>query len=218
MFFWIDYFFIFLVIALTGALFWYRRKLKQASGNSKFVNLFPKLLNWTWFLSIIGIIGVNIYLSYLQYQAFQDSELSKFLLPPYQGIGYFVSYVFARFFAQWVVAAAVSLLVSMVARFLNKKFGERFFEKEEIALIGLGVFLSGYPGFFFYLGIIMIFGVLASLIYTILKKGRLPLYHFWLPASAFAMIIKVWLIPALGLQALLGQFSLGDFTKLFFDL
>ncbi len=106
----------------------------------------------------------------------------------------------------------------MVARFLNKKFEERFFEKEEIALIGLGVFLSGYPGFFFYLGIIMIFGVLVSLIYTILKKGRLPLYHFWLPASAFAMIIKVWLIPVLGLQALLGQFSLGDFTKLFFDL
>ncbi|MEK7181270.1 MAG: hypothetical protein AAB738_02995 [Patescibacteria group bacterium] len=178
---------------------------------------FKILLRWVWILSVAVIFGTFLYWSNLQYDLWKNGGgFLKFMLPPYQSISYFLSYVGVRFFGPWILAFLMSLLVSRAAKYLNRCFGERFFENEEIELIALGVFLTGYPGFFIYLGLILVLGVLFSLVYQILAKGRLPLYYFWMSMAVFAIIIKDWLIPALGWQMLLAGFSLGDFYKLFF--
>ena len=61
-------------------------------------------------------------------------------------------------------------------------------EREEYHLLALGIFLVGYPGFIFYIPIVLISGIIASLIF-IKKTERLPLYHFWIPTALIVILI-----------------------------
>ena len=140
----------------------------------------------------------------------------KYALPPHQGLYYFFSYVGVRFLGPWVLAFLAALLVSRLAKKLNKRFEDRFFESEEIELMTLGIFLTGYPGFFIYLILILGVGSLVSVVYTLFSKGRMPFYYLWIPLALSAIIIENWLIPKLGFADILGAFSLGDFVKDFF--
>lgn len=183
---------------------------------------FSGFLRVVWIISILAIFGLLTYWAVLQYKLWGSSELTKHLLPPYRSFGYFYSYVGKRLFAPWFISLVFALVVSRTAKRLNKRFGERFFEREEIELISLGIFLTGYPGFFIYLTLVLLLAVLASAFFTLLNfsseklgrasslfsKGRLPLYYFWIPLAILAMIIKIWLFPALGWQYFLGQFAI----------
>ena len=183
-----------------------------------FSKSFAIFLRILWVVSILTIFAFLISDSVLQYQMWQSSDLTKMFLPPHRSIGFFVSYVGFRIFAPWVLAFLAAFLVSRLAKKLNKKFGERFFENEEIELMALGIFLSGYPGFFIYLFLILLFGALAAAGYTIFSKGRMPFYYFWMPLAIFAIIIVKWLAPIIGLDSFLGQFILGDFGRLIFGI
>ena len=191
---------------------WFFQSLDDQVLNRRFV----KMLKWFWLVSASVILSIQVYWSVLQYQTWKIDPFSKFFLPPYQDISYFLGYVGVRFFGPWILAFMASLLFSWIARFLNKKFDERFFEKEEIELVALGTFLVGWPGFSFYLGVILVFGALISIFYQIFTKGRLPLYYFWMPFAISAIIIKVKFLYVFGIAGFWGQFSLGDFYKLFF--
>ncbi len=177
---------------------------------------FSKMLRWFWIISALIILSIQTYWSVAQYWAWKTNPLSQFFLPPYQSISYFLGYVGVRFFGPWVLSFIASLMVSWLAKFLNRRFDERFFEKEEIELIALGTFLTGYPGFLFYLATILIAGVLFSIFYFLFSKGRLPLYYFWMPFAISAIIIKIKFLSFFGLTYFWGQFSLGDFYKLLF--
>jgi hypothetical protein len=116
-------------------------------------------------------------------------------LPPYQSINYFYAYAGYHFFAPWLISLAAAIVISRLAGILNSKYGERFFENEEIWLMRLGIFLTGYPGFLFYLVLVLLAGVALSSVYTILKRGRAPLYYVWLPLAIIVLIIKDFLVP-----------------------
>lgn len=195
----------------------YRRKIWFFRGSDKRVlNLrFSGMIKYVWVISILLILGVQTYWSVGQYKIWKDSPFSQFLLPPHQPINYFLGYVGIRLFAPWALAFLASLLFSWAAAYFNKKYGERFFEKEEIEFIALGTFLTGYPGFLFYLAVILVLGTLISVFYQVFSKGRLPLYYFWMPFAIFAIIIKIKFLYILGIADFWGQFSLGDFFKLF---
>ncbi len=212
----IDWTTLILVLVILGAQIFYRRSFGFLSGFLKTREKFDKFLKVIWGVSGAVIFGTLLYWSVIQFEIWQSSELTKYFLPPYQGISYFISYVGVRFFSPWAVAFLASFLISRMANFLNKKFDERFFEKEEIRLMALGIFLTGYPGFLFYLLTILILGVLVAGIYTTLTKQRLPLYYFWLPMAFFAMIIKYWFLGTLHLTSFWGELALGDFYKLIF--
>ena len=211
---WLNIYILGVLILVLAAQFFYRfssGRLAVFFGKLKF----KIFLRWIWILSVAVIFGTFLYWSSLQYEMWGSGGFTKYMLPPYQSIAYFLSYVGVRFFGPWVLAFLASVIVSRAAKYLNKKFGERFFENEEIELIALGVFLTGYPGFFIYLSLILVLGVMFSAAYQVLTKGRLPLYFFWMSMAVFAIIIKDWLVPALGWEMFLAGFSLGDFYKLF---
>ncbi|MEK7076889.1 MAG: hypothetical protein AAB967_01520, partial [Patescibacteria group bacterium] len=113
-------------------------------------------------------------------------------------------YVGSRYLAPPAIALLAAIIFGYAAWFLNKKFGERFFENEEPALFALGVFLAGYPGFLFYIPLVLVIGILLAIHYSLLKKGRTPFYYLWLPTAIFAILIKVFMIP----PELLLQFNL----------
>jgi len=152
-------------------------------------------LRWAFSLAIAGAFGVSAYWTVLQYQIWKADPISKFLLPPHHGWDYFYSYAGQRIFAPWLISLLAAILISRLAEFFNRRFDERFFEKEEIALIRLGVFLTGYPGFLFYIVLMFVAGLSLSLIYSLLRRGRAPLYYFWLPMATVAILAVIWFIP-----------------------
>lgn len=214
-----DKFALIVLVGALGAQIFYRRSLCVSGGVIKdFFNkfLFSSIIKFLWLVSFVFIISVVSYWSWQQYEVWQTSPVTKYVLPPYQSIGYFLSYVGVRFLSPWILAFLAALLVSRLAKKLNKRFEERFFEKEEIELMTLGIFLVGYPGFLFYLFFILGFGSVASVIYTLFSRGRMPFYYFWMPLAIFAIITVKGILPTLGFYDLLGSFALGDFSKIFF--
>jgi len=156
---------------------------------------------------VILIFGFLFYQSWLQYRVWSQNELSKFLLPPYQSIAYFLGYSFTRFFKNYLISLVVALLFLSAAVFLNKKFQERFFEKEELYLGALAIFLVGHPFWMFYFLAVMTVGVLGSLFLKVtsyhayrqagklqVTSRRFPFYRFWLPLAILVLIIGKVLI------------------------
>ncbi|MEK9173245.1 MAG: hypothetical protein AAB594_01570 [Patescibacteria group bacterium] len=214
-----DKFALIVLVGALGAQILYRRSLCVSTGwikkfFAKF--LFSSVVKFLWVASFTFIISVLSYWSWLQYEVWKTSPVMKYALPPHQGLYYFFSYVGVRFLGPWVLAFLAALLVSRLAKKLNKRFEDRFFESEEIELMTLGIFLTGYPGFFIYLILILGVGSLVSVVYTLFSKGRMPFYYLWIPLALSAIIIENWLIPKLGFADILGAFSLGDFVKDFF--
>lgn len=146
-------------------------------------------------LAVAGIFGSSFFSAFAQYRAWQENGVAKFFLPPYQGIGYFLSTVYSRMFAPWLLSLIAAILASRLAGYCNRRFGERFFESEEIPLMALAIFLVGYPGFLFYIACMTAAGFLLSAFYSLFSKGRAPLYYLWLPMAIFVILIKNWLIP-----------------------
>ncbi len=141
-----------------------------------------------FYFSVAGIFGIVSYWTYLQHKAWAHDPFGKHFLPPDQPISYFISYVGTRFFGSWLLALAAAMIIPYLAKLLNRRYGERFFENEEIPLMGLGIFLTGWPGFLFYIPLVLIVGVLYSLFSILHSKERAPLYFLWLPLAICAIL------------------------------
>jgi len=155
-----------------------------------------KIIKTIFISAIVAIFSLLIYYSYQQYVAWSSVELSKFLLPPYQNIDYFIKYIGARFFTPYLISLAAAFLFLFSANRLNKKYEERFFEPEELWLGALALFLIGWPGALFYFIGLIAFYFLLSAFYFLLygKDNRLSLYYWWLPLAIFVIIINKYLI------------------------
>jgi len=152
---------------------------------------FPvKYVKFCFFLSIAAMFFAASYSAFLQYEAWKTNPMSVFLLPPHASWTYFAWYVIPRFFSPLLVAVISALILKIVSEFLNKRFGERFLEKEEGWLLATGIFMSGYPGLLFYVPLMLVSGLFLSIFYSALKKGRAPFFYLWLPVAVFAILLK----------------------------
>jgi len=140
--------------------------------------------------SIVLVALALSFLSWVQYQVWRHDPMSQYLLPPHQSTAYFWTYVATRFFGAWLISGVCGYAAYWSARLLNKKFDRRFFEDEEPFLFGLAVFGAGYPVFLFYIILMAAAGLLLTVVYTLFKKGRAPLYYLWLPLALCAILIE----------------------------
>jgi hypothetical protein len=147
-------------------------------------------------LVISAVFLFAFWLSFLQYRAWQVNALAKYLLPPYQAIGYFVFYALTHFFAGYLLSLAVAFIFLWATQGLNRRFGERFFETEEPYLGALAIFLVGHPGWLVYLASIIFLYLLFHFGYFWRQRkfDRLPLYHFWLPAAILLLLAKPYFL------------------------
>lgn len=142
--------------------------------------------------SVVWIFILLFYQSFLQHKAWSQNELSRYLLPPYRPIFYFIFYVGTRFFAPYIVSFSAAFLFSRIARAYNRRYGEKFFYPEEIYWGAVSLFLVGHPGWLFYIIALIIVYLIIQLLYNLVlsKRGeRVPLYYLWLPTAIFAIII-----------------------------
>jgi hypothetical protein len=85
--------------------------------------------------------------------------------------------------------------------YYNKKFGNKFFESDELYIGGAVIFLLGNPSWMylwiFYLMGVFVGGIIGTFyINKICKKtdGRFSLYYLWLPLAIIGIIIMQFLI------------------------
>ncbi len=137
------------------------------------------------------VFAYLIYISFLQYRAFQSGALS-FIIGTGKGIQWFFSYIFFHYWDDYLISLSAAVIFLLVARYFNKKYEERFFETEELWLAATGIFLVGYPAWLFYLVIVLLLSAIVSAIF--MKKGeRLPLYHFWIPTAIVILVaVQFW--------------------------
>ena len=171
-----------------GRFFWF-----------KFIRLF-------FYFSLLVVFIFLLVLSLVQFLEWQQDDFSKYLLPPHQSINYFIFYCFSRFFLSYIISAAGAFSFLYAAKFLNKKYEEKFFYPEELYFGALGIFLSSFPGFIFYV-VFLIAVYLITHLYSSLFTGRsserLSLYYLWLPIVLFAIIINNYIVQHLPIWQML---------------
>lgn len=160
-----------------------------------FVKKTSSLIKPAVFLVLFLEISKSIITSLDIYTLWQGSSISKFLLPPYQGIEYFLGYVGYRFFLPLLFSVLVGLIFFFLASGLNKRKGERFLEKEEPWFLLFSILVVGHPLWVIYLAAILILAIFISLIRLIFKFDQvLSLYYFWLPIALVILIFSVWIV------------------------
>ncbi len=169
----------------------------RLAGRSFAINL-PRLSKYFFAATIILIFIFLFFQSYQQYQLWLKNDISKHLLPPYRDINYFIFYSLTRFFGPYLISLAAGILFLFSAKILNKKYQERFFYPEEPYFGALAIFLTGHPGWLFYLVILIFIYLVLHLLsvighWSFWKGERLSLYYLWLPAAIFVIIISKWL-------------------------
>ncbi len=154
---------------------------------------------WYKFFFIAGILLVftSIFFQIRQhYRLWLEDDVSKYLLPPYQDIGYFLFYAFTRFLAPYLISLAIALLFLLTAKVINKRYQKRFFYPEEPYVGALAIFLTSHPGWVLY----SVIFISAYLAFHLFEAGihrhiyrRISTYWLWLPAAIFVIIIQRWL-------------------------
>lgn len=164
------------ILALTAWLQMYRRPLLE--------RLASRIFLYSAGLAFVYLIWI----AYLQFRAFQGGVLGLTLGRPDTFL-WFLGYVRLHFWNEYLLSLPAAILFALIAGYFNKKYNERFFEKEELYLIALGILLTGYPAFIFYIPLVLLVSIIASALFV--KRGeRLPLYHFW-ASTALVVLLAV---------------------------
>ncbi|MBI4119784.1 MAG: hypothetical protein HY456_02995 [Parcubacteria group bacterium] len=162
----------------------------QATSNKE--NKIRTVFKTLFFLAVVIVFAVQAYWAREQFLAWHNAAPPlNYLVPPYRGIGYFLSYGYTHFFMKYLLSFAASLALLFSSKFLNRKFQYRFFEEEEPYIAASALFLSGHPGWLLTIIFVLALSVLLSTFYFLFssKKERVPLYYLWLPASIFAILL-----------------------------
>lgn len=167
----------------------------MAFGASFIKGRFAFIFKLIFIFAIILVFSVLVSNSWQLHNLWRENEVSKFLLPPYTSIDYFLFYVGTRFFAPYGISLVIALLFLWLAKFINQRYHGRFFYDEECYFGALGIFLSSHPGWLFY-AIFLLFIYLLThffLLFVSHSLERLSLYYLWLPAAISVIIIDRWL-------------------------
>jgi len=141
-----------------------------------------------WVIGIPALImtGVALYLTHAQFSVWQNDPISKYLLPPYHSISYFIVYAGAHFWITYFISFVIAFVVYVIAAYMNARRGGIFFEKEELYFLPLGIFLTGHPGWILYMVItLFLYCALCVVRFAVRKEmPRTSFYYFWLPCAA----------------------------------
>lgn len=185
----------FFYLSLTILIIFFGASLYK--GRSLVIGRKKKILKRFFIISIFIVIFWGFYQSFLQYQIWSRNDISKFLLPPYHSIVYFLKYSFVHFFEGNLISLGAGLLFLLGAIALNNRSQKRFFEEEEPYLGALAIFIMGQPFWMVYFAVVMTIGILGTLFLIFKAKMagltafyRFPFYCLWIPVAIIILIIK----------------------------
>ena len=139
--------------------------------------------SWGAFAAIVLSLA---YFSRLQFLTWQADAVTRYLLPPYRPVGYFLEYVWLRLWAPYALSACVAAVAYAAASFANRLRGGVFFESEEPYFLATGIFMTGHPGWVAYvvLTLAAYLAVSAVRFAFVRHAERISFYRFWLPCAS----------------------------------
>ena len=155
--------------------------------------------------TIVLAVVVFVYLTIAQYFVWQNSgTFSKYLVPPYQGWGYVLSYTSTHQAFNYFISLAAALIFLYFTVTLNKRFKNRFFEKEEPYLGALSIFVLSHPLWLYYLSALLTVYLIVQFYFFIKHHvdqrkireersalaPRIPMYWLWLPIGILVILIE----------------------------
>jgi len=115
------------------------------------------------FSYILLLILFALGTSFLNAWLWSQNPVSHYLLPPYTSITYILRYSWQHYFFGPVVTILFAGLTFAGIYFLNKKFENRFFYKEEKYLAALGILATAWPNCLLFLILVLFLGVIFHL-------------------------------------------------------
>jgi len=144
-YFWIAFFFLFLTTIF------YFSKISEEKKNKIYLFLF--------YSTILIFIFWSLFLSLAQYLVWKNHQFSKYLLPPYQKINYYLSYAYFHFWRDFIFRLIGILIIILLMNFLNFIFHrDIFYDDEKILVPYLSLFFRfPYNTLFLLIGFFVLF-------------------------------------------------------------
>lgn len=141
-----------------------------------------------------GLFVALFVLGVMQYRIWETLEPQKFLLPPYRGVWYFLSYAGWEFFAPYVLSGIIAAISFYLSRSYNRRHGGQFFYEEEFYMIASALFFTGTPGWVFYLLFVALVAFLITVFRRVVLRNseKFSLMPLWWPLALFVILIDVW--------------------------
>lgn len=154
-----------------------------------------KIVKLAYLFLILVFAAYSAYSTYFLYYFWNSHDLSKYYLPPYQSIFYFIQYAFFRFWSHFLAALLFSLIILFLTKYFNKKHGEKYFWPEEPYYIALAILAVGYPGWVIYFSLLLLVPLFFSAVcvFFLGRQERISYYYLWLPLAVFTILINKWL-------------------------
>ncbi|BCX15282.1 MAG: hypothetical protein KatS3mg097_174 [Candidatus Parcubacteria bacterium] len=160
-----------------------------------------------FFLLIFSFIFWSALLSLLQYKLWQDHPITKYVLPPYNPIDYFLDYAYFHFFRDFVYRLVAAAIIYLFIVLLTKIIQRDVFYDDERILMPLLSLIFIFPlnfvfillGFFM-LSLIIIGKVLMDLLLNnksflsnqqqMINKMLFSFRNYWLLNAWFLFVIQ----------------------------
>lgn len=123
------------------------------------------------FWLIGGTILFDILLTLLQYFVWFNSGFSRFFLPPYTSIDYFIRYIFNHFWLADILTIFTAALLYLFLR-LCRKYKEQVISLADINIIFLVCLLLAWPKLLIFIPLFFILALLDIAINLIIFKNR----------------------------------------------
>jgi hypothetical protein len=165
-----------------------------------------KKININYFNVILLLFIVffvyGLTLSYFQFLSFKNHPISQFLLPPYQSIFWFLSYIFNHYFKIFFFRIIGGLVNLFLVYFINLIFKNTIFYKEEYKIIFMTSLMIDFPLNLLLILFVFFFVFLNHILYffrlkSFNKDKKISTKTFWLPIVFLFIIINIYIIKNL---------------------
>lgn len=175
--------------------------LKKWSARQRWI----KIINYKSL--ILAVVFFRIFFALLktfdQYYVWSQNEFAKFLLPPYQPLGYFLFYSWGHFWLNAVLSLGAAAIFYLALDLL-KKYQPRFFDKRDTQLGLMGGLLTGWPLIIIFVPLFLVIAVLVTIFrQLVLKENLTPLGGIFLVATFLTIFLGNQLIKILDLGVLI---------------
>ncbi|MDP1688796.1 MAG: hypothetical protein Q8L47_01550 [bacterium] len=115
-------------------------------------------------------LGVKFVAAYLDPVFYAINTSIKFIFPSYNGGTYLLFYLLTRLWGEYIISFIFALLFLWAMLYLNHRYENRFFYDEEPYFGATAIFLTGWPGWLYYLIILLTLFLIFNAVGTIMTR------------------------------------------------
>jgi hypothetical protein len=181
-YFWIAFFFLFLT-----AIFYFS-KISEEKKNKIYLILF--------YLTIFVFTFWSLFLSLAQYLVWKNHQFSKYLLPPYQKIDYYLSYAYFHFWRDFIYRLIGVLIIILLMNFLNFVFHrDIFYDDEKILVPYFSLFFRfPYNALFLLIGFFVLFLIILISHFPSIASNRYSFRQYWLYLALILFLLQPFIL------------------------